>query len=154
MADAITLVRSDRFLTLDFTVSNLTSWGMNEVTGDPKTLGGSMLYKLIQRGLPGWFPFNSVSVMQPMYTKAANIAIAKELKTLDQYTTNDPAPPKTPVVVNTWEGIKEVMTNTQSFPLGWGAVLDHVFYGKKDLSWFMVSFTIELSYLCIHLTLS
>lgn len=139
LADAVTLVRGDRFLTLDFTVSNLTSWGMNEVTGDPKTLGGSMLYKLIQRGLPGWFPFNSVSVMQPMYTKTANIAIAKELGKLDQYSLDDPKPPKTPVFITTWEGIKEVLTNKQSFPLGWGPVLNHVFYGKKDLSWFMVS---------------
>ena len=117
----------------------MTSWGMNEVTGDPKTLGGSMLYKLIQRGLPGWFPFNSISVMQPMYTKKANIAIAKNLKALDQYSLDDPTPPKIPVMINTWEGIKEVLTNTQSFPLGWGKVLDHVFYGKKDVSWFMVS---------------
>ena len=69
LADAVTLVRSDRFNTLDYSVSTLTAWGMNEVQGDPKTLGKSMLYKLIQRGVPGWFPFNSISVMQPMYTK-------------------------------------------------------------------------------------
>ena len=55
LSDAVTLVRGDRFMTIDYTVSSLTAWGMNEVQKDPKTLGGSMLYRLIQRGLPGWF---------------------------------------------------------------------------------------------------
>lgn len=139
LADAITLVRSDRFLTLDFTVSNLTAWGMNEITGDPKTLGGSMLYKLIQRGLPGWFPFNSIAVMQPMYTKKANIAIAKELGTIDQYTLDDPKPPQAPVVISTWAGIKQVLGDPKTFPLGWGKVLDFIFNGKRDVGWFMLA---------------
>lgn len=42
LSDAVTLVRSDRFNTLDYNVSNLTSWGYNEVQQDNKTLGGSM----------------------------------------------------------------------------------------------------------------
>jgi linoleate 10R-lipoxygenase len=139
LADAITLVRSDRFLTLDYTVSNLTAWGMNEIQGDPKTLGGSMLYRLIQRGLPGWFPFNSIAVMQPMYTKKANIAIAKELGTIDQYTLDDPSPPKKPVVIKTWAGIKQVLNDPATFPLGWGKVLDYIFNGKRDVGWFMLA---------------
>jgi linoleate 10R-lipoxygenase len=139
LADAITLVRSDRFLTLDYTVSNLTAWGMNEIQGDPKTLGGSMLYRLIQRGLPGWFPFNSIAVMQPMYTKQANIAIAKELGTIDQYTLNDPSPPKVPVVIKSWAGIKQVLNDPATFPLGWGKVLDYIFMGKRDVGWFMLA---------------
>jgi linoleate 10R-lipoxygenase len=139
LADAITLVRSDRFLTLDYTVSNLTAWGMNEIQGDPKTLGGSMLYRLIQRGLPGWFPFNSITVMQPMYTKQANIAIAKELGTIDQYTLNDPSPPKVPVVIKSWAGIKQVLNDPATFPLGWGKVLDYIFMGKRDVGWFMLA---------------
>ncbi|TWU70930.1 hypothetical protein ED733_001561 [Metarhizium rileyi] len=139
LSDAITLIRSDRFLTVDFTASNLTAWGMNEITGDPKTLGGSMLYKLIQRGLPGWFPFNSIAVMQPMYTKEANIKIAKELGTFDQYTLDDPKPPLIPVAVTTWAGIKQVLGDLKTFPLGWGKVLDHIFNGKRDIGWFMLS---------------
>ncbi|KAM3502672.1 hypothetical protein MY11210_008996 [Beauveria gryllotalpidicola] len=139
LADAITLVRSDRFLTLDFTAANLTAWGMNEVTGDPKTLGGSMLYRLIHRGVPGWFPFNSIAVMQPMYTKKANIEIARELGTIDQYTLDDPSPPKLPVTVSTWAGIKQVLGDPKTFHLGWGKVLNHIFNGKRDIGWFMLA---------------
>ncbi|KAM3542308.1 hypothetical protein ARSEF1564_004756 [Beauveria bassiana] len=141
LADAITLVRSDRFLTVDFTVASLTAWGMNEVTGDPKTLGGSMLYKLIQRGVPGWFPFNSIAVMQPMYTKKANMDIAKELGTLEQYSLEPAKPPKLPVVISTAAGIKQVLGNPDAFPLGWGEVLNNIFYGKRDVGWFMLAGT-------------
>ncbi|PHH86123.1 hypothetical protein CDD83_10692 [Cordyceps sp. RAO-2017] len=84
LSDAITLVRGDRFNTVDYSVANLTNWGYHEVQPDPKTLGGSVLYRLIQRGLPGWFPFNSVAVMQPFYTPEANERIARELGTMAQ----------------------------------------------------------------------
>jgi len=139
LADAITLVRSDRFLTIEFTVSSLTAWGKNEVQGDPETLGASMLYRPIQRGLPGWFPYNSIAVMQPMYTKKANIDIAKKLGTINQYTTDDPKPPKRPVLITTVAGIKQALDNPRMFPLGWAKSLNTVFDGKKELSWFMLA---------------
>ena len=56
LSDAITLVCSDRFNTIDYNVSNLTAWGYNAVQQDYETLGGSIFYKLIRRGLPVWFP--------------------------------------------------------------------------------------------------
>ncbi|KAI1214921.1 heme peroxidase [Annulohypoxylon truncatum] len=139
LSDAVTLVRSDRFNTLDYTVSNLTSWGYNEVQSDNKTLGGSMLYKLIQRGVPGWFPFNSVAVMQPMYTKKANEKIAKELGTMDQYTLDDPKPPRKTVVVMTSEAIKQVLGQPKQFVVPWLQPLNNLFPGKKDFGWYMLA---------------
>jgi linoleate 10R-lipoxygenase len=138
LADAITLVRSDRFNTIDFTVSTLTAWGINEIKQDTKTLGGSMLYKLIQRGLPGWFPFNSVAVMQPMYTKKANEAIAREHGILDQYTLDDPKPPPKMVKLVTKEAIQKVL-NDKQYPLVGLKPLNSLFPGKKDYSWFMLA---------------
>ncbi|KAI0555851.1 heme peroxidase [Xylaria curta] len=139
LSDAVTLVRSDRFNTLDYTASNLTSWGYNEVQQDYKTMGGSMLYKLIQRGLPGWFPYNSVAVMQPMYTKKANAAIAKELGTLDQFTLNDPKPPPTPIVVFSSASVRQVLGNPKQYVVPWVQPLNDLFPGKKDFSWFMLA---------------
>ncbi|KAI1820639.1 linoleate diol synthase [Xylaria intraflava] len=139
LSDAITLVRSDRFNTVDYTVSNLTNWGYNEVQSDPKTLGGSMLYKLIQRGLPGWFPYNSVAVMQPMYTKQANAAIAKKLGTIAQYTLDDPKPPAKPVVVISNASTRKVLGNPKVYVVPWLPPVNDLFPGKKDFSWFMLS---------------
>ncbi|KAL0943400.1 linoleate diol synthase [Colletotrichum truncatum] len=140
LSDAVTLVRSDRFNTLDYTVSNLTAWGYNEVQQDYKTLGGSMLYKLIQRGLPGWFPYNSIAVMQPMYTKQANERIARELGTIGHYTLDDPKPPPKPVVVYTAAAVKQVLGNPQQFVVPWLRPLNELFVDtKKDFSWFMLA---------------
>ncbi|KAF9874998.1 linoleate diol synthase [Colletotrichum karsti] len=140
LSDAVTLVRSDRFNTLDYTVSNLTAWGFNEVQQDPKTLGGSMLYKLIQRGLPGWFPFNSIAVMQPMYTKQANERIARQLGTFNQFTLDDPKPPAKYVVVRSTGGIKHVLGNHDKYAVPWLPPLQALFTGqKKDISWFMLA---------------
>lgn len=140
LSDAVTLVRSDRFNTLDFTTSNLTAWGYNEVQQDYQTLGGSMLYKLIQRGLPRWFPYNSIAVMQPMYTKKANEAIAKEIGTFHLYTTDDPKPPPKPVVVASSAAIKQVLDNPKQFVLPWLKPLQAMFTdSKKDISWFMLA---------------
>ncbi|KAF6789665.1 linoleate diol synthase [Colletotrichum sojae] len=140
LSDAVTLVRSDRFNTLDYTVSNLTAWGYNEVQQDYKTLGGSMMYKLIQRGLPGWFPYNSIAVMQPMYTKKANENIARELGTFGLYTTDDPKPPPTPVVVITTDSIKKVLGSPKQFVVPWLRPLSEVFTEKKrDVGWFMLA---------------
>ncbi|KAF4123830.1 hypothetical protein GMORB2_5546 [Geosmithia morbida] len=138
LSDAITLVRSDRFFTVDFTVSSLTAWGYKEIERDPKTLGGSMMYKLIHRALPDWFPFNSVSAMQPMYTKKANVEIAKKLGTIDQYSLDDPKPPARKVALFSADSIKHVMGNPKSFPLIWNRGLNLLYPGKKDLSWFML----------------
>lgn len=139
LSDAITLVRADRFNTLDYTVSNLTSWGYNEVQHDNKTLGGSMMYKLIQRGLPGWFAFNSLAVMQPMFTKKVNEEIARELGTMDQYTLDDPKPPPKPVVVFTSAAIKQALGSPKQFAVPWLQAVNSLFPGKKDLSWFMLA---------------
>ncbi|KAL9020872.1 MAG: hypothetical protein Q9185_001943 [Variospora sp. 1 TL-2023] len=93
LSDAVTLVRSDRFYTLDYTTATLTNWGHCEAASDYKTLGGSMFHKLLHRGLPDYFDFNSVYAMQPMYTSTANEKIIKKLKTTDQFSLNPPAVP-------------------------------------------------------------
>ncbi|PHH71179.1 hypothetical protein CDD82_6708 [Ophiocordyceps australis] len=139
LSDAVTLVRGDRFNTLDYTVSNLTAWGYNEVQYDPKTLGGSMLYKLIQRGLPGWFPYNSVAVMQPMFTKAANARIATELGTIAQYTLDDPKPPPHRVVLVTSAAMKQVLGQSDKFAVPWLPGFNALFPGKKTYEWYMLA---------------
>ncbi|KAM0207497.1 hypothetical protein ACHAQD_012015 [Fusarium lateritium] len=146
LSDAVTLVRSDRFNTIDYTVSNLTAWGYNEVQQDYKTLGGSMLYKLIQRGVPNWFPFNSVAVMQPMYTKSANEKIAKEIGTFDQFTLDDPKPPAKTTILVSSSAIKQVLGNPKQYVVPWLKPLNVLFPGKKDYSWFMLAGDQPLNY--------
>ncbi|KAF2177884.1 prostaglandin G/H synthase 2/cyclooxygenase 2, pgh2/cox2 [Zopfia rhizophila CBS 207.26] len=137
-SDAVTLVRSDRFYTLDYTPATLTNWGMQEVQQDYKTLGGSMFYKLIQRALPGWFPYNSLHVMQPMFTKKMNEIIARKTGTIHLYTLDDPSPPQRPIVVAKHSAACKVLNDQASFKVPWAKGLNELFPGKKEFSSFML----------------
>ncbi|KAK6525979.1 hypothetical protein TWF281_011022 [Arthrobotrys megalospora] len=138
LSDAVTLVRSDRFYTVDYTAATLTDWGIQEVKSDPKTLGGSMFYKLIQRTLPGWFPFNSLHVMQPMYTKNTNREIAKKYGTYHLYTEDPPRAPHRPVIVTKYATAKEILAHPLNFGVLRGHGFNDLFPSRKDYSWFML----------------
>jgi hypothetical protein len=137
-SDAVTLVRSDRFYTIDYTASTLTNWGITEVAQDYKTLGGSMFYKLIQRALPGWFPYNSLHVMQPFFTKDANRQIAQEIGTIALYTEKDPKKPANPTILVSHSKIRKVLTDQVSFGVPWLPALNDLFPGEKDYGTFML----------------
>ncbi|KKZ59000.1 hypothetical protein EMCG_00865 [[Emmonsia] crescens] len=138
LSDAITLVRSDRFNTTDYNVATLTNWGMAEVQQDYNTLGGSMFYKLIQRGLPGWFPYNSLSVMQPMYTPDMNREIATEIGTISQYTEADPKPPPRRLILMKQSEISQMLTDPKGFPIPFGKPYENFIEGR-DFGHFMLA---------------
>ena len=77
-SDAITLVRSDRFYTVDWNTNSLTSWGMKEVTPDNDVLKSSVFHRLLQRAFPEWFPYDSVRFFHPFYTAETNAKFAQE----------------------------------------------------------------------------
>ncbi|KAG2127995.1 heme peroxidase [Suillus clintonianus] len=69
LADAVCLTRGDRFLTVDFTPFNLTTWGykhcmVNKADGSY----GGMLTKLLFRMLPDHYPAGSVYAHFPFLT--------------------------------------------------------------------------------------
>ena len=98
-----------------------------------------MFYKLVQRAVPGWFPFNSLHVMQPMYTRKMNEQIAKEIGTFSLYTTNDPAPPPKPNVVIKHSIIRTIINDPTSFAGPIGSRLAGLFPGKREFSSYMLS---------------
>lgn len=77
-SDAITLVRSDRFYTVDWNTNSLTSWGMAEVSPDNNTLKSSVFHRLFQRAFPEWFPYDSIRFFHPFYTAATNAKFAEQ----------------------------------------------------------------------------
>lgn len=98
-----------------------------------------MLYKLIQRALPGWFPYNSLHVMQPMFTRKMNEQIAKEIGTIQLYTKKDPAKPPEPKILTSHSVIRKVLTDQNSFGVPWLPALNDLFPGEKDFSTYMLS---------------
>jgi hypothetical protein len=97
-----------------------------------------MFYKLIQRGLPGWFPYNSLHAMQPMFTRKMNETIAREIKTIDMYTLDGPSAPRHPVIVVKNKTVADVLKDQGSFKVVWAKALNAMFPGKRDFSTFML----------------
>ncbi|KAF4618994.1 hypothetical protein G7Y89_g14852 [Cudoniella acicularis] len=138
-SDAVTLVRSDRFNTIDYTPATLTNWSFEGARQDYKTLGGSMFYKLVQRALPGWFPFNSLHIMQPMYTRKMNEQIVKELGTISLFSKADPALPAPPVFVPNNAIVQKIFKDQLNFIMPIRYLLNELFPSKRDFSNYMLS---------------
>lgn len=78
-----------------------------------------MFHKLLHRGLPGYFDFNSVYAMQPMYTSAANEKIIKKLNTADQFSSNPPATPKVPATEDSHSKIVQLLQSKKPYQAAW-----------------------------------
>ncbi|KZT06599.1 heme peroxidase [Laetiporus sulphureus 93-53] len=66
LADAVCLTRGDRFLTVDLTPFNLTTWGYDDVQYDKRDGSfGGILGKLLSRSLPGYYPAGSAYAAFP-----------------------------------------------------------------------------------------
>ena len=103
------------------------------------SLGGSMFYKLIQRAFPNWFAYNSIHIMQPMFTKQKNLEIAEEFGTRWMYSLKDPQRPPKPKVLYTVSAITQVLKNQDAFKVPWLKSLNELMPDKnKDYSDFML----------------
>ena len=66
LADAVNVVRNDRFFTDDYNPYNLTAWGWQEYQSNPTDLAaGGIIHKLLLKHLPGIYKENSVWALYP-----------------------------------------------------------------------------------------
>lgn len=87
LADAVALVRGDRYLTYDATPFNLTAWGFTEGSRNVNNAAwGGMLGRIIQRGLPQHYPATSVYMHFPLITPTGQpFSMDNVLRKLGQY---------------------------------------------------------------------
>ncbi|CCM06203.1 uncharacterized protein FIBRA_08446 [Fibroporia radiculosa] len=100
LADAVCLTRGDRFLTVDFTPFNLTSWGYEDCMykKNDGSLGG-ILPKLLFRTLPAFYPERSAYAWFPFMVPNTMRGYLQRLPkhSADEYTWARPAPTPAPV---------------------------------------------------------
>lgn len=97
LADAVALVRGDRYLTYDCTPFNLTAWGYTEGARNTSNFAwGGMLGRVINRALPRHFPATSVYTAFPLITPTgqpySSDNILKKLGQDGDYTFGVPTP--------------------------------------------------------------
>ncbi|KAJ3035169.1 hypothetical protein HDV00_004291 [Rhizophlyctis rosea] len=112
--DAVSLVRSDRFLTYDYNTTTLTNWGMAQLTARPGAYGG-MLGSVLFTALPNAWTGTSSYVLLPFYTPKAIRQILKDNKVLDQYDTQRPLSKRKMQGIWTLEGCKRAFEDRETF---------------------------------------
>ncbi|KAF8662084.1 hypothetical protein AX16_001194 [Volvariella volvacea WC 439] len=116
LADAIALVRGDRYYTTDFTPANLTTWGFQDCKRDPNNGGfGGNLPKLLMRHLPRHYPFNSVYGCFPFFTPQKMKDSLTRQGIAERYSYTRPITARIPKVLNTFTGIKYVFNDPSRF---------------------------------------
>ncbi|KAH9056263.1 linoleate diol synthase [Lactarius vividus] len=114
LSDAIALTRGDRHFTADFTPFNLTAWGFADSQRDPTGPGnGSMLGRLILRGLPGEFSKNSVYTWFPLQTPASMKEFLGKLGTADRYDFSRPPNPDPVAIAREYNDVQQVLGSAQ-----------------------------------------
>ncbi|KAF5702892.1 fatty acid oxygenase [Fusarium mundagurra] len=120
MSDAVALVRGDRFYTVDYSPSNLTSFGYTEISSDFDVAGGGMMYKLLMRAFPGWYRANSVYALYPFTTPEANFEAFMKLGTSQDFDFNKPSFIGPPTPITSWQGVVDVLNDQEHFHVPWG----------------------------------
>ncbi|KEP48319.1 linoleate diol synthase [Rhizoctonia solani 123E] len=127
LSDAIALIRGDRFFTTDFTPTNLTAWGIQDIARDPNNGAfGAYLPKLLMRNLPRHYPHNSAYSMFPFFTPPATRENLTKLKLADKYTFERPVATPAPKIINNISGIKYVHNNISKYTSLHGLKMEYV----------------------------
>ncbi|KAJ7678277.1 heme peroxidase [Mycena polygramma] len=125
LADAVCLTRGDRFLTVEFTPSNLTAWGYRDCQFDAQDGSyGGMVTKLLFRTLPAYYPARSAYAhfpfLDPVYMK--KYMETNSPKLAGEYIWTRPAPlehTEDVLVVKSAVGVNAVLEEPTAFPSGY-----------------------------------
>jgi hypothetical protein len=115
LSDAVTLVRGDRFYTVDYNPANLTNWGFAEVAYDLSVNQGCIFYKLFLQAFPNHFVFNSIYAHYPLTIPSENKKIMQSLGRSDDYSWERPARIPEKINVASYDGVKAILDNSEAF---------------------------------------
>ncbi|THH03822.1 hypothetical protein EW145_g5979 [Phellinidium pouzarii] len=134
LADAVALVRGDRFLTTDFTVYNLTSWGYQDCF--PQENDGSyggMLTRLLYRTLPGFYSASSSYAHFPFMVPQTMRGYLEKLvgNPAKKYSFTHPLVPPPITTVANFDSVCEVLSDRLVFESGSSGKLATLTMGVK-----------------------
>ena len=119
LSDAVTLVRGDRFYTLDYNPRNLTTWGYSEVQYDLAVQQGCVFYKLCIRAFPNHFKGNSIYAHYPMTVPDENRKIMKDLGREDDYSWERPQRHAERTNFTSYKAAKHILEHAEEFNVVW-----------------------------------
>ena len=115
LSDAVTLVRGDRFYTVDYHPANLTNWGYQEVAYDLSVNQGCVFSKLFLQAFPNHFTFNSIYAHYPLVIPSENKKIMANLGRVDEFSWDRPARIAPRINVASYNGVTSILKNGDAF---------------------------------------
>lgn len=131
LSDAVSLVRGDRFYTVDYTPKSLTNWGFNEANFDIAVNGGHVMHKLIFRAFPNHFVHNSIYAHFPFVTPSENEKIHDDLGTRSQYSWAAPHARQPPVMIKSHKACTQILNDNDSFKVVWGEAITSLVHNDE-----------------------
>ncbi|KAG8877662.1 hypothetical protein FRB98_006589 [Tulasnella sp. 332] len=123
LADAVALIRGDRFYTTDFTPYNLSAWGFQDCAMDKTDANGAFgggIGKLLLRNLPSNYSYNSTYALFPFYTPKTISSALQALGLDSQYALDRPIKTPRVISVNSWAGVTAVLKDYRTFNVKYG----------------------------------
>ncbi|KPI39845.1 Linoleate 10R-lipoxygenase [Cyphellophora attinorum] len=115
LADAIALIRGDRFYTVDYNAKNLTNWGFQEASSDISINQGCVFYKLMLRAFPNNFHPDSIYAHYPFTVPEENVRVMKDLGRFDDYNFDKPVTGTHRVLLTSYANSKYLLEHDQDF---------------------------------------
>ncbi|KAF8249495.1 heme peroxidase [Wilcoxina mikolae CBS 423.85] len=134
LSDAVTLVRSDRFYTVDYTAGALTNWGIEEASSNPNVLQGCVGYKLILKAFPNHFKYNSIYALYPLTIPSENKKIYTALGLGDQFDYERPKFIRPRIPITSYAATKKILCDADNFKVTWGVGFDYIMEAQFMLS--------------------
>lgn len=128
LSDAVSLVRGDRFYTVDYTPKHLTNWGYNEVNYDDSVDQGHVFYKLVLRAFPNHFRGDSVYAHFPMTIPDENRKILSSLGMGHTYSYDRPTYTPFPKLINSHAANMAILADSDSFKVTWGKKIEFLLH--------------------------
>ncbi|KAF3911316.1 Peroxidasin [Orbilia brochopaga] len=129
LSDLVSLVRGDRFCTLDYTPANLTNWGFSEIAGDPAINQGSVFHKLFLKAFPHHFRYNSIYAFYPLTIPTENHKIMTDLGRVADFDYGRPGRMPARINILRYAAVKTVLSKAE-FKVTWGASFDYMMSGN------------------------
>jgi linoleate 8R-lipoxygenase/9,12-octadecadienoate 8-hydroperoxide 8R-isomerase len=126
LSDAVTLVRGDRFYTVDYTPKHLTNWAYNEINYDVTIDQGAVFYKLVLRAFPNHFRGDSVYAHFPMVVPHENKKILTNLGRGNVYSFDRPTYTPPPTMINSHAACMSILADKETFSVTWGKKLEFI----------------------------
>ncbi|KAK9319208.1 fatty acid oxygenase, partial [Lipomyces orientalis] len=120
LADAVALVRGDRFYTVDYNAGTMTNWGFNHIQPNPNIAHGGVIYKLLMRAFPGYYRGASIYAMFPFTVPDETRLILCKQGKETEYDFNKPSFIPLPTPILTWTSIVEILKDQKRFKVPWG----------------------------------